>query len=117
NDFFVHLFDQREPHEAEATGHDLNTLANATNLTLRVDIRPQGARYGVHLHADFMLSLFGGNEGFGGRWQGLTALGALPFAELGLDFFTPGGASFTLFARGEWQRENHIVPFATPAKL
>src|SRR5690606_41423738 len=43
--------------------------------------------------------------------------GALPFAELGLDFFTPGGASFTLFARGEWQRENHIVPFATPAKL
>ncbi len=117
NDLFLHLFDQREPYEAHATGRNMNTLANATNLTARLDLRPRDARYGVHLNADFMLSLFGREAGFGGRWSGLTALGSVPFAELGVDLFNPDGAAFTLFARGEWQREGHITPVAAPATL
>lgn len=117
NDFFLHLFDQREPIEAHATGRSMNTLANATNIMLRLDLRPRYARYGLHLNTDFMLSLFGEDKGFGGRWSGLTALGAVPFMELGLDLFNPDGAAFTIFARGEWQRENHIVPFATSSRL
>ncbi len=117
NDLFLHLFDQREPHEAQQTGRSMNTLAQATNLTVRFDLRPREASYGLHLNADFMLSLFGRGQGFSGRWSGITALGAVPFAELGLDFFNPNGAALTLFARGEWQREGHITPFAAPATL
>ena len=117
NDLYAHLFDMREPIEAHATGRSMNTLANSITLTPRIDIRPRGARYGLHLNGSWMVSLFGDGEGWGGRWKGLTALGSLPFLELGADFFNPNGAAFTFFARGEWQRNGAIVPEYTPARL
>jgi hypothetical protein len=117
NDLFLHLFDQREPHEAEATGRSMNTLADAVNITARLDLRAREARWGLHLNGDFMLSLYGAGTGFSGRWSRLTALGAFPFLELGLDLFNPRGAAFTIFTRGEWQRDGAIAPFATPARL
>jgi hypothetical protein len=117
NDFFLHLFDQREPHEAQTTGHDMNTLADAVNITVRLDFRERDARWGVHLNGDYMLAMYGSGSGLAGRWSGISALGSVPFLELGLDLFNPHGAAFTLFARGEWQRDGAITPFATPARL
>lgn len=117
NDLFLHLFDERKPHEAESTGRNMNTLADAINITGRIDLRPDDAHWGAHLSGDFMLSMFGEEKGLGGRWSGITAHGSFPFMELGLDLFNPRGASFTIFARGEWQRDGRINPFATPAKL
>lgn len=116
NDLFVHLFDQREPH-AEQPGRDLTMLADAINLSGRLDLRPRTANLGLHVSADWMLSLFGSGPGWSGRWSGLTALGSMPYVELGLDLFTPHAGVFTFFARGEWQRDGNIVPRETPARL
>lgn len=117
NDLYTHLFDMREPIEAHSTGHELTKLANSITLIPRLDIRPRGARHGLHLNGSWMVSLFGTEEGFGGRWKDPVALGSFPFLELGADFFNPNGAVFTLFARGEWQRSGGIVPENTPANL
>lgn len=117
NDFYVHLFDQREPREAERTGRSMNTLANTVNVSARIDVRPAGARYGLHLNAGWMLSFFGSGEGLAERWKGLDVLGSVPCVEMGLDLFNPHGAAFTAFVRGEWQRDGHVVPHATSATL
>lgn len=117
NDLFFHLYDERHPQEAEGTGRNMNTLANTTNLTARLDARPRGARFGLHLNADGMISLFGKGTGFGGRWSNLQIEGGVPFVELGFDLFNPHGGAFTIFARGEWQRDGAIDPFTTPARL
>ncbi|MBS1913311.1 MAG: hypothetical protein JST22_15085 [Bacteroidetes bacterium] len=117
NDAFLHLYDERHPQEAERTGRNMYTLADALNLTARIDARPHDARYGLHLSAGSMLSLFGSGTDLGGRWRNLQIETAVPFVELGLDLFNPRAGAFTVFARGEWQRDGAIDPFTTAARL
>jgi hypothetical protein len=61
-----------------------------------------------------MLSLFGAQPGFTDRFDDIRLLGSIPFVELGAEIFNPNGAAFTLFARGEWQRDAGI--HATPER-
>lgn len=105
NDFFLHLLDSRIRKDAENVGLDIESLVDAASLTLRADIRPNGKRYGAHLSGSVMMSLFGRQRGFTERFNAIRILGSIPFLELGFDIFNPQGGSFTLFARGEWQRD------------
>ncbi len=117
NDFFTHLLDDYNGTDSTEPGINYDWLADAVTLTGRLDIRPRDVNVGLHLNGSFMLALYGEDEGFSGRFSNVTALGSLPFLELGLDFFNPRGGSFTLFARGEWQKDGAIAPVPTPAKL
>lgn len=117
NEFFLHLFDQREPAEADGSGRDMNTLADAMTLQVHLSIRPRESRCEITLDGSGMVSLFGAGRGLSGRWKRLEAEFAAPGLELGLRLFNPRGGAFTLFARGERQRDGAVVPFATPAHL
>jgi hypothetical protein len=117
NDFFLHLLDNRSSPEAVARGASFESLIDAVNLYGHLDIQPRDARYRLHLSADFMLAAFGARPGFSDRFGGIRALGSFPFVELGVDLFNPHGTAFTIFARGEWQRDAGIHAIPEPATL
>jgi hypothetical protein len=115
NDFFMHLLDDRPTsQEARDAGGSMERLINSTNVSGRLDIRPADASWRCYLTTDMMLSLFGAQPGFTDRFDDIRLLGSIPFVELGAEIFNPNGAAFTLFARGEWQRDAGI--HATPER-
>lgn len=104
NDLFVHLLDDSK----EEYSPNLSTLLDAVTLTGRLDLRRPEARWGMHLNGSLMVSLYGGEEGIFDRFSDVRAFVEAPFLELGADVFNPNGMSFTLFGRGEWQRDGGI---------
>ncbi|MDB5033485.1 MAG: hypothetical protein JWQ98_726 [Chlorobi bacterium] len=117
DEIYVHILDNRIAGTADAGGRSLETMFNTTVVTGRLDLRPPDARYGVHLGASFMVSLFGDAPGTGHNLSNPIALGSIPFLELGLDLFNPAGGNLTIFARGEWQRDAAILPKPAAASL
>ncbi len=102
NDFFLHLFDE------DLDTINLNRLIDAFTVTGRLDLRHGDAPWGLHLNGSGMLTLYGEGEEFSDRFKGITPYIDAPFLELGADIFNPKGMSFTVFMRGEWQRDGGI---------
>jgi hypothetical protein len=117
NDLFLHLLDDRLYSETRGIGRDIESMIDALSLPARVDAGPTGARWRLHASASVMATAFGAEPGFGERFADVTIIGAAPFLELGLDLFNPAGSTFTLFARGEWQRDAGIGSVPVPASL
>jgi hypothetical protein len=117
NDLFLHLLDDRLASDARGVGDDIEAMIDAISLTARVDAGPRDARWRVHALASAMATLQGSTPGFSDRFDDMTILGSMPFAEIGIDLFNPTGSAFTLYLRGEWQRDAGVGPTPTSASL
>lgn len=110
-DYFVHTLDSRwNPRYAESQPN-LEDLTAAINGTVRIEGRFGDGPFGLHAGGNWMLALASP------RGEGMEGFGSLPFVELGLDIRNPGGGAFTIFARGERQRDGGIGTRPKPADL
>ena len=109
-DYFFHTLDN--PWDDRETGSQPNIedLIGSLTASARLDGRFGNGWLGLHGSASYMVTLASPDEG-------TTLHGKAPFAELGLDFYNPTGSAFTIFARGEWQRDAGILMEPTPASL
>ena len=117
NDFFLHLLDDRRDGATRGVGLDFESMIDALTLSGRIEAGPAGAPWRVHATAAVMATAFGAERGFSERFGDVTILGSVPFVELGIDLVNPVGSTFTLFARGEWQRDAGIRSRPTGASL
>lgn len=113
NDLFLHLFDGSQDTGVPTLEH----LLDAVTITGRLDLRSADGPVGFHLMGNGMVSFFGEEPGLSGRTKGITLLGSMPYLELGLDLFNTKGMLFTIFARGEWQRDGGIRDAVTSEHL
>ncbi|MCB0712872.1 MAG: hypothetical protein KDD67_11130 [Ignavibacteriae bacterium] len=110
-DYFVHTLDTRWGVSDAEEELSLEDLVGETTATLRLEGRFSNGWLGLHGSGSYMLSLLSPEND-------RTYLEAKsPFAEFGLDFYNPRGAAFTIFTRGEWQRDAGILSTPTPASL
>lgn len=110
-DHFVHKLDERWNPEYAAAQPNVEDLKGTLNATVTVEGRFGNNRLGFHAGANWMLAFATPR---GGK---LGALGSLPFVEFGVDIYNPRGAAFTIFARGEYQRDGGIRTEPTAADL
>lgn len=117
NDLFLHLLDDRRDGETRGVGTDVEALVDALSLTARLDAGPAGGRWRLRASVSLMATALGAERGFAERFDDITILGSVPFAELGIELFNPNGSAFTLYVRGEWQRDSGVRSVPTSASL
>ena len=101
-DYFVHTLDNRWDSETAALQPNVEDLIGSLTASVRIEGRFKNEWLGFHGSGSYMLSLTSPDEE-------TTLHGNTPFAEFGLDFYNPTGSAFTVFARGEWQRDASIL--------
>lgn len=110
-DYFVHTLDSRWNARYAGNQPNIEDLQAAINGTVKVEGRFDNGWLGLHAGANWMLALSTPQS------QELEGFGSLPFVELGLDFYNPRGAAFTIFARSEHQRDGGVQTKPLPADL
>ncbi len=109
-DWFLHTLDTRWGRTDPEEEWNVEDLIGSLTGEVRFEGRFPNNRIALHASASCMLTLFSPGD--------RTVMEAeAPFAEFGLDFYNPRGAAFTIFARGEWQRDDGILTTPTQASL